>query len=45
MNHWSFIIAAYALTIGTVLVLAIWSYLSMRSQERQAADLRKASDE
>jgi heme exporter protein CcmD len=44
MDHWPFIIAAYGLTIGTVLVLSVWSYATMRSQERQAADLREARD-
>lgn len=39
MNHWAFIIAAYALTaLGTAGVL-LWSYFDMRRAEKAVADL------
>ncbi|NNC72848.1 MAG: hypothetical protein HKN78_08215 [Sphingomonadaceae bacterium] len=41
MNHWPFIIAAYALTIGGTMLLAIWSYAAMRASENKVAALRK----
>jgi hypothetical protein len=41
MNHWPFIIAAYALTfVGTVTILVL-SYLSMRRAEAALAELEK----
>ena len=36
MNHWPFIITAYALTLLGVGVLAIWSLAAMRRAEREA---------
>lgn len=41
MNHWPFIIAAYALTIGGTLALALWSYLSMLRAEADAEAVRR----
>jgi Heme exporter protein D (CcmD) len=39
MNHWPFIIAAYAVTlIGTVGVV-LWAYQSMRRAEREVEKL------
>lgn len=41
MNHWPFIIAAYALTaIGAIAVL-VWSYADMRRAERAVKDLER----
>lgn len=41
MNHWPFIIAAYAITIGgTVAVLAM-SFIGMRRAERQVDALTR----
>ena len=43
MNHWPFIIAAYALTIAGTLGLTGWSWAAMRRAERQADSLRGKS--
>ncbi|HEY0149314.1 MAG TPA: hypothetical protein VGB70_09940 [Allosphingosinicella sp.] len=40
MNHWPFIIGAYALTIVPTLVLAAVSYRAMRRAEASAEALR-----
>jgi hypothetical protein len=37
----SFIIPAYALTIGGLVVLLAWAYFSMRAAERRAEDQRR----
>lgn len=37
MNHWPFILASYALTIGGAAVLLLWSLAAMRRAEREAA--------
>ena len=41
MNHWPFIIAAYALTIAGTLGLALWSFVAMRRAEAAADALRR----
>ena len=41
MNHWAFIAAAYAITLGATVALTIWSYLAMRRAERGAEALRR----
>lgn len=41
MNHWPFIIAAYALTIAGTLGLTLWSFLAMRRAEAGAEALRR----
>ncbi|HEY9552681.1 heme exporter protein CcmD [Allosphingosinicella sp.] len=40
MNHWSFIIAAYALTIVGTLGVTLWSFAAMRRAEAEADALR-----
>ncbi len=45
MNHWPFIIAAYALTIIGTLGLIAFSYAAMRSAENKVAALRKDGEE
>lgn len=40
MSHWTFIIAAYALTIVGTAALTWWSYSAMRRAEAEAAALR-----
>ena len=40
MNHWAFIIAAYAVTALGTLGVTAWSYLWMRRAERRAEALR-----
>ncbi|HEX8447023.1 MAG TPA: hypothetical protein VF649_10465 [Sphingomonas sp.] len=39
MNHWPFIIAAYAIGIGGTAGLAVWSYGAMRRAERRADEI------
>lgn len=39
MNHWPFIVAAYALTVLGVLLLVGWSWAAMRRLERQAEEV------
>jgi hypothetical protein len=39
MNHWPFILAAYAITIGGTAALALWSHIAMRRAEAQAESL------
>jgi hypothetical protein len=36
MNHWAFVIAAYALVGAATAALILWSYLSMRGAEADA---------
>ena len=41
MNHWPFIIAAYALTLIGTAGLALWSWSAMRRAEAEAEALRR----
>lgn len=41
MDHWPFIIAAYALTLLGTAGLSAWSFATMRSREHKAAALRQ----
>ncbi len=40
MNHWPFIIAAYAIALGGTVGLTLWSLAAMRRAERAAAALK-----
>ena len=40
MNQWTFVIAAYAVTLAGTAVATLWSWAAMRSAEREANDLR-----
>lgn len=40
MNHWPFIIAAYAVTIGGTIAVGLWAWISMRAAERATDDLK-----
>lgn len=40
MNHWSFIAAAYGVTLTATLAVTVYSYLAMRRAERRAEALR-----
>lgn len=44
MNHWPFIIAAYAITIGGTSGIGLWCWLSMRAAERAAERLSERQD-
>jgi hypothetical protein len=41
VNHWPFIIAAYALTILGTLGVTLWSWTAMRRAEADADALRR----
>ena len=41
MNHWPFIVAAYALAIGGTLALTLASYATMRRAEKRADAVRR----
>ncbi|WP_332812467.1 hypothetical protein [Sphingomonas sp.] len=41
MNHWPFIVAAYALTFGATGLLAWSSFAAMRRSEAEAETLRE----
>ena len=41
MNHWPFIIAAYAIAIGGTIAVTGFSYLRMRRAERHADALTR----
>lgn len=34
MNHWPFIAAAYGVTLGGTLALALWAWAAMRRSEK-----------
>jgi hypothetical protein len=40
MNHWPFIVAAYAITLLGTLGVTAWSFVAMRRAERRADALR-----
>ena len=41
MNHWAFVIAAYAVTLIATAALVAWSWAAMRSAEALAGSLRR----
>lgn len=41
MNHWPFIIAAYALALGGTGGMLAWAWISMRRAERRSDALRR----
>lgn len=41
MNHWYFVIAAYAVTLSGTFIVTLWSYRTMRRSEARADALRK----
>lgn len=41
LDHWDFVIAAYALGVIGTLALVAWSWLSMRAAERRRDEGRK----
>ena len=40
LDPWPFVIATYALGIGTTLALVAWSWLAMRRAERRREEAR-----
>ena len=41
LDQWSFVIAAYAVTVAATLALAGWSWLAMRMAERRRDEGRR----
>ncbi len=41
MNHWTFVIAAYALCLGATFGLVAWAWITMRSAEALADSLKR----
>ena len=41
MNHWPFIIAAYALALGSTGAMLGWAWTAMRRAERRSDALRR----
>lgn len=41
MTHWTFVIAAYAVTFGGTALLLVWSWLSMRKAESAAEAMKR----
>ena len=44
MNHWPFIVAAYALTVAGTGTLLLWSWSAMRRAEAEAARLGRRDE-
>ena len=44
MNHWPFIVAAYALTVLGTGALLLWSWSAMRRAEGEAARLGRRDE-
>jgi hypothetical protein len=41
MNHWTFVMAAYAVAIVATTVLLAWAYVTMRKAEAAADGLKR----
>ncbi|HET6943639.1 MAG TPA: heme exporter protein CcmD [Sphingomicrobium sp.] len=41
MNHWSFVTAAYAIALVATAGLLAWAFVSMRSAEAAAEELKR----
>ena len=41
MNHWAFVIAAYAVAVGGTAALVLWASATMRRAERRVDELRR----
>ena len=39
MNPWPFVIGAYAVALGGIALLSLWSWMAMRRAEREADQL------
>ena len=40
LDHWTFVIAAYAVGVGATLVLVAWSWLAMKRAEKRREEAR-----
>ena len=41
LDHWPFVLTAYAIGIGATLLLVGWSWLAMRRAERRRDEARR----
>ena len=44
MNHWPFIVGAYALALAGTAAMTLWSWLAMRRAEAEADTLRRSRE-
>lgn len=41
LDHWPFVIGAYAVGMGTLALLIAWSYTTMRRAEKRRDEMRR----
>lgn len=41
LDHWDFVLAAYAIGLGGLAALVIWSWLSMRRSELRRDEVKR----
>ena len=41
LDHWDFVIAAYAIGLGGLAVLAAWSWQAMRKAEKRRDEVKR----
>ncbi|TRD10446.1 heme exporter protein CcmD [Erythrobacter insulae] len=41
LDHWDFVIAAYAIGLGALAILIIWSWQSMRRAEKRKDEVKR----
>jgi hypothetical protein len=41
MNHWAFVVAAYAVALGLTAALLLWAFASMRRAEAAAEAFKR----
>jgi len=41
LNHWPFVIAAYAIGLGGTLAMIVWAWVSMRRLEKRRDAIRR----
>lgn len=41
LDHWDFVIAAYAIGLGALAVLIAWSWLTMRHAEKRRDEVKR----
>lgn len=41
LNHWDFVIAAYAIGLGTLALLIAWTWRTMRRAEQRRDEIKR----
>ncbi|GMN02833.1 heme exporter protein CcmD [Erythrobacter sp. MTPC3] len=41
LNHWDFVIAAYAIGLGALALLIVWSWRTMRRAEQRRDEVKR----